>query len=180
MAHSYTNTRTQTYTRARMHLIRVQFKSFASRFHYSDSCIEALPDAIKDGLVSALIVYANNEAGQTVASVDLHIDWTAHDELKETLEVTIDARWKDDVSPQVDIFGEGFEEFVASKDLTLNRRVVLSDKCRANPELYEVAMERLGLVPGEKVVWKADPIGQSERLRGLAEMSTGHSYVDDE
>lgn len=180
MAQTYTNTTTRTYTRARMHLIRVQFKSFAMRFGYTPACTEGLPSAVEEQLVSSLTVFANTPAGETVASVTLKIDWVAHDELKETTEVSIDARWRDDVSPQLGVFEEGFEDFVEEQGLVLDRRVQLSDACHADPALYEATMERLDLVPADAIRWKNKPMGQSERIRGLAELSAEVQFADDE
>ena len=40
-------------------------------------------------------------------------------------------------------------------------------------------MTRLDLVDGTPVVWKNKPVGQSERVQRLAEMSTGLNYAED-
>ena len=180
MAVTYTNTTTRTYTRARMHLIRVQFKSFATRFAYTPTCIEALPGAVEEQLVSSLTVYADTSAGESVASVTLRIDWGAHDELKETTEVSIDARWRDDVSPQLEVFEESFEDFVEEQGLVLDRRIELSEACRDDPTRYEATLARLDLVPADPIRWKNKPLGQTERIRGLAEMSAEVQFADDE
>lgn len=180
MAQTYTNTTTRTYTRARMHLIRVQFKSFAVRFGYTPELVDGLEAALEEQLVSRLVVYANTPEGETAASVSLRIDWVAHDELKETKEVSIDSRWRNDVSPQLGVFEESFEDFISEQGLVLDRRVGLSDHCRADPALLAATRVRLGLIPGGPISWKNNPLSQSERIRGLAELSTEILLADDE
>lgn len=180
MAQTYTNTTTRTYTRARMHLLRVQFLSFATRFGYTPKFIKELPAAVEERLVSSLSVYANTPSGEAAASVTLRIDWEAHDELKETTEVSIDARWNKDVSPQLEVFEETFEDYLEDQGLVLERRVLLSDKVRADPALNEEVMERLNLISAEPIKWKRQPLGQTDRLRALAELSTEIQFADDE
>lgn len=179
MALTYTNTSTRTYTRARMYLIRVQFQSFAVRFAYTPGCIEALPSAVEEQLVTSLTVYAKTPSDETVAAVKLRIDWVAHDEMKETTEVSIDDRWRDDVSPQLDQFEETFMDFVEEQGLIINRRIGLSDACRADPALYQATLERLDLVPGDPIQWKASPVGHAERIQRLGELSAEIQFADD-
>ena len=182
MAVTYTNTTTRTYTRARMHLIRVQFrKSFATRFAYTPTCIEALPGAVEEQLVSSLTVYADTSAGESVASVTLRIDWGAHGtSSRRPPRVSIDARSRDDVSPQLEVFEESFEDFVEEQGLVLDRRIELSEACRDDPTRYEATFARLDLVPADPIRWKNKPLGQTERIRGLAEMSAEVQFADDE
>lgn len=178
MTRTFTRTSTRTYTRVRSRLIEVQFISFAQRFGYRRW--EELSGVIRERLISGLLVYASNAAGETLASVELSLNWLAHDELRETTEVVIDERWQNDVSPQVQLYADNFEEFVKEQSLTLDRRIRLTDACREDALLYKSTMRRLGLVRGTEVNWRASPVGTSERVRGLAELSTGVQYADDE
>ena len=178
MAETYPSTVTGTFTRARTRLIEAQFEGFGERFGFA--CAQELPGVIKDQLVEAMIVYARRKNGDVLASVRLSINWLAHGEFQEITEVSIDEGWNGDVSPHLSAYLENFEGFVTDENLQLDRRVELTLACLQDRARYDATLQRLSLTVVEPAEWGAVPIVASERLRGLAELSTELQYANDE
>lgn len=170
---TYTRTKTQTFTYARLSLIKSQAK-IALRRSLNYISEETLKTVFEQGLdkkyIKQIDIYGVDEYGMCRAQLKLIIDWTRHQiHIKEGREMLkVEERWLNEACIEVDEMSSLFREFVEDQDLDTIWQFTWADGID-----IERARRELGTIPATAPRWRGNPEGFGTSIRPIDEMYVG-------
>ena len=175
---AYTRTRTVTTTWARIDLLIMQVRIALRRTTNTDET--TLKEVFERGLHEKLIGEVNicgvDGQEQRHAEIRIMIDWEKHQlHIRAGREeVTIDSRWTEGTSIEIDEAVRLFNEYVRKKNLRTIWRVAYAPGVDVSR-----ARKILGLVPADPVKWMGKKVSLLWRIEELDEMAV-EFYVSDD
>lgn len=170
---TYTRTKTQTFTYARLSLIKAQAKLALRRSlnYISDETLKTVVDqGLDKKYIKQIDIYGVDEYGRCRAQLKLAIDWARHQiHIKEGREmVKVGERWLNKACVEVDEVTSVFREFVEDQDLDTIWQFTWADGID-----IEKARKELGTSPATKPEWYGNPEGFGTAVRPIDEMYIG-------
>lgn len=163
MASTYTNTRTETFTRSIC--IKNQFRMALMRIRkYSAAECEPYMEALSEQKIKSMefCAYKNTKDGKRElwAQLTMYVDWGKHNEYlkKGDVSVKLDKKWSGTL-PEIDNSIKDMEDIVNAMTLRTTFFVNFSDNISDSEEEYY--MKKLGLAYSSAIAWKKSADGHS-------------------
>ncbi len=176
---THTRTRTVTTTWTRIDLLVRQVRIVLRRTTNTDETDlkEVFEIGLREKMIGEVNIYGVDDQGLGHAEIRILIDWEKHQfHIREGREnVTVDSRWIEGVSLELDELTMDFNEYVRKKSLRTFWRVAYAHGVDVSN-----ARKILGLTPADPMKWKGKKVGWSLCIEDLDEMSVGVYYVNDD
>lgn len=178
MATTKTKTVTKTYARTDLLIMQVEIALRRTVDIGETSLKKVFERGLREKIIGEIDIYGVDDQGYCRAQIRIEIDWKRHQlHIQEEREdVTINSRWIEGTSFEIDAATILFNEWVSKRNLRTFCHVIYApgvDRSEAN------AM--LGLHPADPVKWKGKKCSDSYQVDGLDELCVGlYACVDDD
>lgn len=177
MATTRTKTVTKTYARTDLLIMQVEIALRRTTDIDKTRLKEVFERGLREKMIGEIGIYGVDDQEYCHAQIKIEIDWKRHQfHIREGRgDVTIDSRWVEGTSIEIDVATRNFSKWVNDRNLRTFWYVTYVsgvDRSEAN------AM--LGLRPADPVKWKGKMHSDSFQVDELDELGVGLCAVDDD